>query len=779
MKYKMRISAKIMLLVMATSMVIMFILALFVGIRMHNTAKKNAIALAQAEAEKYANLIKAGLETDMGYARAYAHLLEIYINSDTLDVDPLIERITKPMTQATEGRYFMIFNSLEISLINPEHTLPYGRRTLQSYMKNGIHHFRYIHKKTPDGSAGDYAFVKANNCEMLYDPYLFDFEGHMQQITSVSAPIQRDNHFSGIAGVDVSLAHYQNIVNQIHPYANTDAALVANNGTIIAHTHTEYNDQAIGGIYPIDDAAHHITEHIKDGIGTSFYSTEHGERRYVTITPITVGQSPLKWAIYMSMPMSSILHEANRSTLHMVLVFIAGILLQLLVVWRIARIISTPIRRSSRLLNMMAKGNIDPSQKLRIETGDEMEEMARSTSKLIDSLNDMERFARAIESGNLDVEYTPLSSRDTLGKSLIAMRESLVNSRNAENQRKEEEQRQVWHTQGTVKFGEILRQHNDNIDELSYLIIKNLVQYTNSIQGGIYMVDDTDPNNVSIEMSACYAYDRRKYLNRSIKPNEGLVGRCYIERKTIFMRDIPQDYMKITSGLGQTNPSNLIIVPLLASNDMVGIIEMASMTAYEQYQRDFIEHIANTIAGTLTNVRINLRTNNLLMKTQQQAEMMHAQEEEMRQNMEELHATQEEMERKREEQDRIQAQLLEDKAVLRRLLDTTSELVYHKNKQRQFVRASAAAMRMLFGIETMQNLRGHNNVDLLSHDQAVELTTIEEEAIQNRMPIMDHPITLDIDGKPCQCQASILPIIEHDDEIAGLVGIIKPLKNNE
>ena len=479
------------------------------------------------------------------------------------------------------------------------------------------------------------------------------------------------------------------------------------------------------------------------------------------------------------MPMSSILHEANRSTLHMVLVFIAGILLQLLVVWRIARIISTPIRRSSRLLNMMAKGNIDPSQKLRIETGDEMEEMARSTSKLIDSLNDMERFARAIESGNLDVEYTPLSSRDTLGKSLIAMRESLVNSRNAENQRKEEEQRQVWHTQGTVKFGEILRQHNDNIDELSYLIIKNLVQYTNSIQGGIYMVDDTDPNNVSIEMSACYAYDRRKYLNRSIKPNEGLVGRCYIERKTIFMRDIPQDYMKITSGLGQTNPSNLIIVPLLASNDMVGIIEMASMTAYEQYQRDFIEHIANTIAGTLTNVRINLRTNNLLMKTQQQAEMMHAQEEEMRQNMEELHATQEEMERKREEQDRIQAQLLEDKAVLRRLLDTTSELVYHKNKQRQFVRASAAAMRMLFGIETMQNLRGHNNVDLLSHDQAVELTTIEEEAIQNRMPIMDHPITLDIDGKPCQCQASILPIIEHDDEIAGLVGIIKPLKNNE
>ena len=56
--------------------------------------------------------------------------------------------------------------------------------------------------------------------------------------------------------------------------------------------------------------------------------------------------------------MSSILHEANLSILHMVLVFIAGILLQLLVVWRIAKVISTPIRKSSRLLNMMAKGNI-------------------------------------------------------------------------------------------------------------------------------------------------------------------------------------------------------------------------------------------------------------------------------------------------------------------------------------------------------------------------------------------------------------------------------------
>lgn len=758
---------------MTTSLVIMFILALFVGFRMHKIAKDDAIKLAQSEAEKYANLIKAGLDNDMGYARAYAHMLEVYINSDTLEIDPLVERITKPMTQATDGQYFMVFNSLEYSLLKPDHTLPFGRRTLQSYMKNGAHHFRYIHKPKLEGSSGDYAFVKANNCEMLYDPYLFDFEGHMKTITTVSVAVQRENLFSGIAGVDISLSHYQEIINQIKPYANTDAALVANNGVIIAHTHTEYNDQEVGGVYPVDDAAFHLSEHVKDGIGTSFFSDESGERRYCVVSPIAVGKSPVKWAVYISMPMSSILHEANRSLRQMVLVFVACILLQLLAIWRIAKVISTPIRQSSQLLNMMAKGNIDPSQKMHITSGDEMEEMARSTSKLIDSLNEMERFARAIESGNLDMEYTPLSSRDTLGRSLLAMRESLVRSRDADNLRKEEEQRQVWATQGTVRFADVLRQHNDNIEELSYHIIKNMVQYTNSVQGGLYIVNDTDPNDISLDMSACFAYDRRKFLEHSIKSNEGLVGRCYIERKTIFMRDIPQNYMKITSGLGQTNPSNLIIVPLLSGNDMVGVIEMASMNAYEQYQREFIERMASTIAGTLANVRINLRTNDLLTKTQQQAEMMHAQEEEMRQNMEELHATQEEMERKREEQERMQAQLLEDKAVLSRLLSSMSELVYHKNNHRQFVRASASAMQFMFNVETNMAIKGRTNIDLFEQEQAHELSSIEEEVFSSQTPVMDRIVTLNISGQPCTCTVSVLPLLERGEELVGILGLIK------
>ncbi|MBQ9470816.1 MAG: GAF domain-containing protein [Bacteroidales bacterium] len=773
MKYKMRINIRMMLPLIGILLIIMILLAITVGVRMSSMAKNDAMRLVQSEAENYGNLIKAGLELDMGYARAYAQMCEVYASGDTLELDERVLQTTRLLTEASPS-YFLIFNSLELSLIDPSHTEAYGRRTLQSYLKEGEHHHRYIYKRTQEGSSGDYAYVKEHNCEMLYDPYLFDFEGKEKLITSVSASIQNDGRFAGIAGIDVSLDHYQAIIDKVQPYKGTHAALMGNNGTIIAHTITDYVEKHIGEVYPADDAQYHLSERIKSGRAITYHSDGDDEERICVIAPITVGKSPVSWAIYLSVPMSSVLEEANRAMLQLLWVFLVGIVLQMLGIYRISRYITTPIKRTTQLLNTLAEGDIDPALKIKLHTGDEMEEMARSTSQMIDGLNRMEQFARAIEQGDLEAEYTPLSDRDALGKSLIAMRESLLKLRQQDIVRQQEEQQRAWVTHGLATFGEVLRQHNDSIEELSYLVIKNLVQYTSSVQGGIYMVDSTDPANIHLEMSACFAYDRRKYLKRTIMPNEGLVGRCYIERKPIFMRDIPQGYMTITSGLGQTSPTNLLLVPMQAGDNVVGVLELASLNAYQDYEREFIERIADSIAGTLTNVRINLRTSDLLEKTQQQAEMMHAQEEEMRQNMEELHATQEEMERKREEQERMQAQLLEDKSVLNSLLGSMDELVYHKNLQLQYVRASASALQRLFGMEQLMAIKGRTSYDLLGDEQAQLLSQIEDEVLRTQTPVLHRELELLIDGQPCRCTVTVQPLFERTGEMCGLLTIITP-----
>ena len=112
------------------------------------------------------------------------------------------------------------------------------------------------------------------------------------------------------------------------------------------------------------------------------------------------------------------------------------------------------------------------------------------------------------------------------------------------------------------------------------------------------------------------------------------------------MLEVPENYVTITSGLGGASPSALLLVPLKNNDKIFGVLELATFSKYEAHEIELVEKLTESIASTISAVRVSESTRILLERTQQQAEEMRAQEEEMRQNMEELEATQEEMRRK-------------------------------------------------------------------------------------------------------------------------------------
>ncbi|PLX17942.1 MAG: hypothetical protein C0599_12915 [Salinivirgaceae bacterium] len=248
--------------------------------------------------------------------------------------------------------------------------------------------------------------------------------------------------------------------------------------------------------------------------------------------------------------------------------------------------------------------------------------------------------ATYLSEGNVDFEED--QDNNKIIRKLLGLRDSLKKQKEEEETRKKEDNQRHWVAEGLAKFGDILRQNNDDINKLSFEIISKLCKYTDAVQGGFYLLDDSDESDIHFQLTAHFAYNRQKYNEKRLEWGEGLVGRSAFEQKTLYIDEVPQDYVDITSGLGEANPSVLLIVPLKFNEEVHGVIELSSFEQFEKFKIDFVEKIAENIGSTISNVKINIKTAKLLKDSQEQAERLSQQEEEMRQNMEELQATQEE-----------------------------------------------------------------------------------------------------------------------------------------
>ena len=311
--------------------------------------------------------------------------------------------------------------------------------------------------------------------------------------------------------------------------------------------------------------------------------------------------------------------------------------LGLLSAYMMVRSITGPINYIKDVVVKLGRGELVEDKKRQF-SNDEIGEMAIATDNLVSGLKATTSFAENIGGGKYDSEFQPLSEHDVLGNALLNMRGNL--SRVAE-----EDKKRNWATEGQAKFGEILRTNNSDVQKLSDEIIANLVKYLKANQGALYIIDDTDSEEATMSMTSCYARDKKKYLNQKIHRGEGLAGQSWQEMDTVFLTDVPQNYVRITSGLGDANPNCILIVPLKLNDQIFGVVEIASFNVLKDYEIEFVQKIAESIASTVSSVKVNARTQRLLEESQQMTEQMRAQEEEMRQNMEELQATQEEMQR--------------------------------------------------------------------------------------------------------------------------------------
>lgn len=459
------------------------------------------------------------------------------------------------------------------------------------------------------------------------------------------------------------------------------------------------------------------------------------------------------------------------------LVVIGGMLVGLWLIYRTMVSIFTPIEQSVKSLKKVAEGEISEELKIHHDQEDEIGEMTSSINMLIDNINNTARFASDIGEGNLNSEYKPSSDNDKLGVALLGMQKSLIKAKELEESQKISNRKSQWANEGMARFAEILRSNHDNLKEMSFNVIKNLVKSVDAIQGGIFVLNDDSEDTSFLEMTACFAYDRRKMLQKRVELEEGLVGRCFFEKQPILLKEMPKDYLEITSGLGHENPRNLLLVPLKLNEEVNGVIELASFNEFEEYQIHFIEKIAESIASTIISVRVNERTNSLLGRSQEQAEQMAAQEEEMRQNLEELQATQEELEKRARENDKINKDLEKEKYLLDALLKNIPDFIYFKDEECKFIRTSES-MAPLFQMGSAAELIGKSDFDFHSAEHANKAFAEEQEIIKTGKMIIDN-IDHEVwdDGREQWVSSTKMPLVGANGKIVGMFGISKVITN--
>lgn len=376
----------------------------------------------------------------------------------------------------------------------------------------------------------------------------------------------------------------------------------------------------------------------------------------------------------------------NNVFMFLILTLFLSLVLATVLLYFLNKSINQPISNLKIHIRNLSKG-ILPEHEIKLRKNDEIAEIAKEVNYLIKGLKHTTRFASEIGKGKLSNEYNPLSEKDALGNSLINMRNSLLQSQEEEIKRKEEDHKHNWATNGFAKFAELLRQNNDNLNELTYNIIKNLVKYLEANQAYIFILNNDNEQDIFYELKAAYAYNRRKFLNGKIHVGEGIAGIAIQEKETIYMNKVPTDYVNISSGIGQSKPRSVVSTPLKLGDEVYGVIEIASFNEYEKYQIEFIEKIAESVASTISSVRINEQTAQLLKESKKQANELATKEEQMRQNMEELQATQEESARKQAESHGFVSAV--NHTIIRADFDTDGKLLYGNTRFLDFVKYSS------------------------------------------------------------------------------------------
>ena len=316
----------------------------------------------------------------------------------------------------------------------------------------------------------------------------------------------------------------------------------------------------------------------------------------------------------------------------------------------ITSMVSSPVHVIEKNLQAMAMGDL--SGQAAYESEDEVGQLVKSYHQMQANLLDQVEQAKRVASGNFDVQLKPRSETDSMSLALNEMTQSL---KIADEKNKAEN----WVKTRQNMLTNELRGDLD-LHSLGQKATGFICKHLDALTGVLFSLND----DKEFTFSGGFAIVTRLVKDRTFKTGEGLIGQVAKSRHRIIIDDLPDDHLSIYSGLGDSKPRYLMVVPCIFNDQVYGVIELGSLKAFTTVQEELLDKITEAIAIAISTAQSRTELESLLTRQQKMTDELQVQQEELRQTNEEMQVQQEELRQANEELEAQTRELEESKASL-------------------------------------------------------------------------------------------------------------------
>lgn len=391
---------------------------------------RDAKKLADLGAREKANRIESDFRGYLSLSRAMATMVQDYPElAPEVRFEREFELLTK--VQDSDENLKQVWMSWEMKVIDSLWNKDFGRE-------------RHASTLWPDGSRREfqdttdlvtfdpinfYYQIRSAKSEGAAEPYYFAPNAWPGLFgTSIVSPIVRNGTYLGQVGFDFATSRYMETTS-FDAFPNSYAFIISDRGMLVAHPDEQLVNQYVDSLTFIRNQGSQVLKStLSNGDALPFedFDSFAGERVYINLRKVPIGNSNMFWSVGTVVPLSEITKDADRVIRNIMLLGVLGLAVLCLVVWLIIHNIVKSLRRSEGLLNKLAKGEVDENTKLQVEGTDELSRIAQSVNAMLQELSGKAVFAEEIGKGNLESSFVTSGPEDQLGRSLIAMRQNLL-----------------------------------------------------------------------------------------------------------------------------------------------------------------------------------------------------------------------------------------------------------------------------------------------------------------------------------------------------------------